>query len=227
LVQQTKDLAYGTRLKVTVSKYYTPSGRCIQRYDYGAGGAVIADSLTKTFTTQNGRMVRDGVGIEPDVEVPVEYMSYVHEGMLEAGVIFDFGTRWAAEHDTLVLDGWSLSEEDWEAFVAFAAEQPVPYAARSMEWFERLEQEAREEQFFEVDSAAFLALEGVLKADVRRDLARFREEIQASIEHELVMRMHPLDAYIAWTQSTDEELLKAVELLQNQSYRALLAGPQD
>lgn len=227
LVQQTKDLAYGTRLKVTVSKYYTPSGRCIQRYDYGAGGAVIADSLTKTFTTQNGRVVRDGVGIEPDVEVPVEYMSYVHEGMLEAGVIFDFGTRWAAAHDTLVLDGWSLNEEDWEAFVAFAVEQPVPYAARSMELFERLEQEAREEQFFEVDSAAFLALEGVLKADVRRDLARFREEIQTSIEHELVMRMHPLDAYIAWTQSTDKELLKALELLENQSYRALLAGPQD
>jgi hypothetical protein len=96
-----------------------------------------------------------------------------------------------------------------------------------MELFERLEQEAREEQFFEVDSAAFLALEGVLKADVRRDLARFREEIQTSIEHELVMRMHPLDAYIAWTQSTDKELLKAVELLENQSYRALLAGPQD
>lgn len=227
LVQQTKDLAYGTRLKVTVSKYYTPSGRCIQRYDYGAGhGATIPDSLIKTFRTQNGRVVRDGVGIEPDVEVPVRYMSYVHEGMLEAGVIFDFGTRWAATHDTLVLDGWSLSEADWQAFVDFAAEQPVPYAARSLDVFEQLKAEAQEEQFFEVDSASFLAVEALLKADVRRDLARFKEEIQESIEHELVMRMHPQSRYIEWTQSSDTELQTAVELLQNNGFKALLAGPE-
>jgi carboxyl-terminal processing protease len=228
LVQQTKDLAYGTRLKVTVSKYYTPSGRCIQRLDYGAGdshGQAIPDSLIKTFTTANGRTVRDGQGIDPDVEVPLDEMSYVHMGLLDRGVIFDFGTQWVAQHDTLVLDGWHFSESDWQAFVAFAAARPTPYESQTLQRFEALESQAREERVFEADSAAFAALKALVQPDVRRDLERFKDELVQSIEHELVSRMHSMDRYYAWSQKSDRELKKAIELLQSGASVGILAGP--
>ncbi len=229
LVQQTKDLAYGTRLKVTVSKYYTPSGRCIQRFDYGAGedhGQAIPDSLIKTFTTRNGRTVRDGQGIDPDVEVPLKEMSYVHLGLLDAGILFDFGTQWAASHDTLVLEDWALSDADWEAFVAFAEERPLAYRSETQARFEALEEQAREDRLFEADSSAFAALEQLVQPDVRRDLERFKEELVESLEHELVSRMHPMEAYYRWSQREDAELNQALELLQTGAYEAVLAGPE-
>jgi carboxyl-terminal processing protease len=228
LVQQTKDLAYGTRLKVTVSKYYTPSGRCIQRLDYGAGedhGQAIPDSLIKTFTTRNGRAVRDGQGIDPDLEVPLKEMSYVHLGLLDEGIFFDFGTQWAASHDTLVLDGWELSEADWEAFVAFAEERPLAYRSETQDLFEALKAQAREERLFDADSSAFTALERLVKPDVRRDLERFKDELVESLEHELVSRMQPMEVYYQWSQQEDAELNQALELLQTGAYKAVLAGP--
>lgn len=228
LVQQTKDLAYGTRLKVTVSKYYTPSGRCIQRLDYGAGddhGQAIPDSLIKTFTTRNGRTVRDGQGIDPDVEVPLEEMSYVHLGLLDEGIFFDFGTQWAATHDTLVLDGWELSEADWEAFVAFVEERPLAYRSETQERFEALKEQARKERLFDADSTAFVALERLVKPDVRRDLERFKDELVESLEYELVSRMQPMEVVYRWSQQEDAELNQALELLQTGAYEAVLAGP--
>lgn len=226
LVQQTKNLAYGTRLKVTVSKYYTPSGRCIQRLDYGGGLAeAIPDSLIKTFETRNGRVVRDGQGIDPDIEVPLEDFSYVHEGLLDEGVIFDFGTRYANEHDTLMLEDWDLAQEDWTDFVKYAASRDIPYSSQSMRVYERLEELAREERLFDADSSVFIAVQEQLTPDINRDLERFREEITRSIEHELVRRMHPKEAYFAWSQREDPELNVAIELLQTGAYEALLKGP--
>lgn len=227
LVQQTKDLAYGTRLKVTVSKYYTPSGRCIQRLDYGnqaAHGEAIPDSLIRTFTTRNGRTVRDGQGIDPDVAVPLEEMSYVHAGLLDAGIIFDFGTQWASRHDTLVLAGWSLSEGDWQDFVALVKERPVPYEPSSQEVYAELKKRAQEERLFAEDPSAFAALEALLAPQVERDLARFKDELVESIEHELVMRMHAGSAYYEWALQGDKELGTALEWLATGNYRNVLAG---
>ena len=98
LVQQTKKLAYGTRMKVTVAKYYTPSGRCVQRLDYSHRddeGEVhaLADSTLNTFYTSNGREVLEGRGVIPDVEVPLPDLSYVLEGLLDKGVLFDFAVQ--------------------------------------------------------------------------------------------------------------------------------------
>ena len=99
LVQQTKQLAYGTRLKVTVAKYYTASGRCIQRLDYGGersqdGSALaVSDSAIQVFYTRNGRPVVDGKGIQPDIEMELPTLNYVQEGLQGNGVVFDFATQ--------------------------------------------------------------------------------------------------------------------------------------
>ena len=127
LVQQTKPLAYGTKLKVTVAKYYTASGRCIQRLDYGGTRAedgsaqAFSDSTKQIFYTRNGRPVTDGTGVQPDVNVEVPYMSYVLEGLYLNGIIFDFANDWSARHDTIgTPQTFALSEQDWQEFVAFA-----------------------------------------------------------------------------------------------------------
>lgn len=229
LVQQTKDLAYGTRLKVTVSKYYTPSGRCIQRLDYGGGpgeAKAIPDSLIKTFKTRNGRIVRDGQGIDPDVEVPIEALSHVHEGLLEEGLIFDFATQWANDRDTLILQDWALGTNDWEDFIQLVESRPIPYTSSALALYDRLESAAREEAIFQEDSSSFTTLKAQLEPNVRRDLERHKDEIVRSIEHELVSRMHPYAAYFDWAISEDPELQVALDLLQSKTYVPLLAGPK-
>ena len=137
LVQQTKKLAYGTRMKVTVAKYYTPSGRCVQRLDYSHRddeGEVhaMADSTLSTFYTANGREVLEGRGVLPDVEVPQPDLSYVLEGLLENGVLFDFAVQ---HRDALVAPedaiAFEVSDGTWRLFVDFAQGlTDLPYASK-------------------------------------------------------------------------------------------------
>ena len=122
LVQQTKNLDYGSRMKITVAKYYTPSGRCVQRLHYGdrdehGDAKVKADSTLKVFHTANGRPVLEGRGVFPDVEIEKDYMSYVLAGLMDNDLLFDF----ALSRDFTIEDPstYTLSEEDWEAFIVF------------------------------------------------------------------------------------------------------------
>ena len=162
LVQQTKKLAYGTRMKVTVAKYYTPSGRCVQRLDYShrddAGKVhAQADSTLNTFYTTSGREVIEGRGVIPDVEVPAELMSYVLEGLLGEGVLFDFVVT---HRDKLAVpedaEQFSLSPNTWDEFVAFVAQfEDVPYASRTYQAFEALQEASRRRTSRQVQHGRF------------------------------------------------------------------------
>lgn len=232
LVQQTKPLAYGTKLKVTVAKYYTASGRCIQRLDYGGerekdGSArAFSDSTRQIFYTRNGRPVTDGAGVQPDVEVEVPYMSYVLEGLYLNGIVFDFANAWSAQHDSIgPPEDFAMSDDDWDAFVQFAQEhEATDFESRTLDAWEQLEQLAREEQFYALDSTAFDAFERILSPDVARDLNRFRDEITWALEEELVMRYHLQTGVIEWSIPRDNTLNKAIELMQSGESQTILAG---
>lgn len=234
LVQQTKPLAYGTKLKVTVAKYYTASGRCIQRLDYGGereedGSArAFSDSTRQVFYTRNGRPVTDGAGVQPDVEVDVPYMSYVLEGLYLNGIIFDFANAWSAERDSIgPAVEFTLQNEDWQAFVDFAlAHESTAFESRTLDAFEQLETLAREEQFYALDSAAFDAFGSILKPNIERDLNRFRDEITWALEEELVMRYHLQTGVIDWSIPRDSTLNKAIDLMRSGAHEAILAGPK-
>ena len=232
LVQQTKKLAYGTRMKVTVAKYYTPSGRCVQRLDYShrddAGKAhAQADSTLSTFYTSSGREVIEGRGVIPDVEVPAELMSYVLEGLLEQGVLFDFVV---AHRNTLSApedaEQFSLPTPTWEQFVAYVDQlDDVPYASRTYQAFETLQTQAQEELLDKTNEATLAELRRGLEADVARDLAQHREEIELALSQEFVAHLYNTTGEYRYGLKHDPVAKRAVNLLESEAYMSILQGP--
>jgi carboxyl-terminal processing protease len=235
LVQQTKQLAYGTKLKVTVAKYYTASGRCIQRLDYGGeryedGTAqAFSDSTRQIFQTRNGRPVVDGSGVQPDVPTELPVMSYVLEGLYMNGIIFDFANEWSANRDSIgEAKDFELNEADWEAFVKFAqTHDAIAFESRTQSAWKALTELAMEEQFYAMDADAFGAIDSLLTPSIERDLNRFKEEIVWALEEELVMRFHLQTGVIEWSLPRDATLEKAVEVMTDGSYLEILSGTSE
>ena len=234
LVQQTKKLAYGTRMKVTVAKYYTPSGRCVQRLDYSHRddeGEVhaMADSTLSTFYTANGREVLEGRGVLPDVEVPQPDLSYVLEGLLENGVLFDFAVQ---HRDALVAPedaiAFEVSDGTWRLFVGFAQGlTDLPYASKTLEAFQALERTAEEELLDAPNAAALEALRAGLVANVGEDLERHRTEIERELAHELVVHLYNTSGEYRHGLAHDPVAQRAVKLLESKEYNEILQGPTD
>ena len=234
LVQQTKKLAYGTRMKVTVAKYYTPSGRCVQRLDYSHRddeGEVhaMADSTLSIFHTANGREVLEGRGVLPDVEVPQPDLGYVLEGLLENGVLFDFAVQ---HRDALVAPAdaiaFEVSDETWRSFVGFAQGlTDLPYASKTLEAFQALERTAEEELLDAPNAAALAALRDGLVANVSEDLERHRAEIERELAHELVVHLYNTSGEYRHGLAQDPVAQRAVKLLESKGYNEILQGPTD
>ena len=234
LVQQTKKLAYGTRMKVTVAKYYTPSGRCVQRLDYSHRddeGEVhaMADSTLSIFHTANGREVLEGRGVLPDVEVPQPDLGYVLEGLLENGVLFDFAVQ---HRDALVAPAdaiaFEVSDETWRSFVGFAQGlTDLPYASKTLEAFQALERTAEEELLDAPNAAALAALRAGLVANVSEDLERHRAEIERELAHELVVHLYNTSGEYRHGLAQDPVAQRAVKLLESKNYNEILQGPTD
>ena len=232
LVQQTKKLAYGTRMKVTVAKYYTPSGRCVQRLDYSHRddeGEVhaLADSTLNTFYTSNGREVLEGRGVIPDVEVPLPDLSYVLEGLLDKGVLFDFAVQ---HRDAITAPedaaDFEVSDATWRAFVAHAKSMAdIPYASKTFEAFEQLEATAREELLDDANAASLTALRAGLQANVGDDLERHRSEIERALEQELVVHLYNTTGEYRHGLAHDPVAQRAIELLETGEHLILLEGP--
>lgn len=233
LVQQTKKLAYGTRMKVTVAKYYTPSGRCVQRLDYShrddAGEVhAQADSTLKTFYTTSGREVLEGRGVIPDVEIPLPESNYVLQGLLENGVLFDFAVR-HREQLRVPEDAaeFTLSEATWHVFVNDVASlAEVPYASQTMKTFEALQITAQEELLDVENVAALEALKAGLQANVAADLERHKAGVQRALEQELVAHLYNTSGEYRHGLIHDPVALRAVELLETGEYAAMLTGPE-
>ena len=234
LVQQTKKLAYGTRMKVTVAKYYTPSGRCVQRLDYSHRddeGEVhaMADSTLSIFHTANGREVLEGRGVLPDVEVPQPDLGYVLEGLLENGVLFDFAVQ---HRDALVAPAdaiaFEVSDETWRSFISFAQGlTDLPYASKTLEAFQALERTAEEELLDAPNAAALAALRDGLVANVSEDLERHRAEIERELAHELVVHLYNTSGEYRHGLAQDPVAQRAVKLLESKNYNEILQGPTD
>ena len=232
LVQQTKKLAYGTRMKVTVAKYYTPSGRCVQRLDYSHRddeGEVhaLADSTLNTFYTSNGREVLEGRGVIPDVEVPLPDLSYVLEGLLDKGVLFDFAVQ---HRDAITAPDdaadFEVSDATWRAFVTHAKSMAdIPYASKTFEAFEQLEATAREELLDDANAASLTALRAGLQANVEDDLERHRSEIERALEQELVVHLYNTTGEYRHGLAHDPVAQRAIELLESGEHLILLEGP--
>ena len=234
LVQTPRDLPYEGQIKITTSKYYIPSGRCIQQLDYShrnADGSVSAvpDSLTSVFYTASGRPVRDGGGIRPDFEMEEKKTPTMLFYLVNDFALFDFVTDWVRAHPTIApAKDFVLSDADYDAFKKRLKEANFTYDRQSEKALKSLKEIAEHEGYLAEDSATFAALEARLKPNLDRDLERYKDDIKKIIAAEIVKRYYYQEGEMIENLKGDKTLAKALEVLADRElYRKTLSGPEE
>ena len=219
LVQSSRDLPYNGKLKVTMSKYYIPSGRCIQQLDYShrqEDGSVTAipDSLTKVFYTKNQRPVRDGGGVRPEFEVKAPELPTRIYYLAADTVLFDFVTEWAQKHPQIApIEEFTVSDEDFEAFKAYAKEKQFTYDRQSEKALQKLKEIATFEGYLADDSTTFKALEARFTPNLEQDFDRFKKEVKKAMATEIVQRYYYQRGELQESLKDDAVLEKALQVL--------------
>lgn len=231
LVQRTYDMSYGSKVKITIAKYYTPSGRCVQRLEYydkleGNRPEEIPDSLIQIYHTRNGREVIDGRGIEPDAEVDPGEFSRLTATIYSENFVFDYATKFYYENqDNPPAQDFDLSEEDYKKFKAYVLEQDFSYSTASEERLKKMKETAEEEGFYEDMQSEYEALLAKVVPSKERDLEKFKSEIKQLLENEIVSRFHYQEGRAVHSFKDDVYLNKAVEIFDNtDSYNTILGN---
>lgn len=216
LVQATAPLGYNSYAKITVAKYYIPSGRCIQAMNYSSDGRAeaVADSLIKEFKTASGRKVYDGGGVMPDKMIEPKYISSFAITLYLMGVIEDFGDDYIKRNGSKSIDvkTFSITEEDYADFVKMAMEKDIPYKSESRVALEKLRKSLAKERNTSLDEA-LNTIDNGLKDDKRSNLETFRKEIVEQINQNIVLRYAYAVGVIANSLRDDEEVQEAIKLL--------------
>ena len=220
LVQGIRELPYNGQLKITTARYYIPSGRCIQAYDYrhrtiDGAATTLPDSLTHEFRTRLGRPVRDGGGILPDSILAVDSVPTMVYDLYNSDAFFNFANHFVATHPTIAPPtDFRLTDEDYDAFVEAIAASDFTYNARSATALQQVRQVARMEGHEDDVREDFDRLEAKMKThDLRTDLVRFREHIQPYLETELVSRYYYQRGALQHQSRNDKNIRKAIETL--------------
>ena len=230
LVQQTRDLFYNSKLKVTVAKYYIPSGRCIQKVDYAhhdsTGRAVIkADSTIKAFKTAGGRPVYDGRGIAPDIEVDLPEMPKVVGGLYTDDIFFDFANQYQWSHPSIAPPGkFTITDEVYQAFIAFVKDRKFEYTTTTLQDLDKLVADARKERYYDKAQGAIEALRTQLNPDLPETLKRFRPEIEEVLKSELVGRYYFQSGRAEAMLGSDPVVNEALKVINGPAYKEVLAG---
>jgi len=229
LVQKTMPMSYNTILKVTSAKYYIPSGRCVQAIDFshrnddGSVG-LIPDSLISEFKTRNGRIVKDGGGVTPDIVVTPEYLSKLSVELLRQDIIFDYVTEFCAENETIPATAdFNISDSEYEKFVAFAKKKDFSFETETEKEIEKVIEIAKKEKYYEKSKEIFDKLKGKFSAEVFQDFYTFKEEISQMLKQEIVTRYYYRAGLIEASVSEDKTVHEAIRLLRNpQEYKKIL-----
>ena len=235
LVQVPMELPYNTNVKITTSKYYIPSGRCIQAINYkrdgqGAYKERIADSLTHVFHTRAGREVRDGGGISPDVEVKADSLPnivyYLSIGGLDSTeVMFDYIVDYIASHPSIGDDptAFHLTDQDYAEFRQRVIDSGFTYDPMSRKQFDELVKTAKMEGYYDEAKEAFDALSEKLKHDVTSDLDKHRSTIMQMLELDIISAYHFQAGSLRAGLAYDRQLKEAMRLLNSpKEYQGLL-----
>lgn len=227
LVQTVRPIAYNGQLKVTTAKYYTPSGRCVQAIDYShrnEDGSVghIPDSLTHEFRTSKGRIVRDGGGITPDVEVAAPSYSRLVYSLVLNGIIDRYVIKYVREHDSIpALEDFRFSDEDFEDFISFAKTQEFDYRSSAETLFDQMKKELEEDGLAGTMSAELDALEKAIEIDKEAFIRLKKEEIRPFLEEEIAVRYYYQEAGIIVRLRYDCQLKDALAALGDRGQESL------
>lgn len=232
LVQVPRSLPYGGMMKVTTSKYYIPSGRCVQAIDYkhrnpdGSVG-VIPDSLTKVFHTAAGREVRDGGGVMPDIVVKEDKLPNILFYLVRDNLIFDYATQYCLQHPTIAEpQAFEVTDADYQAFKDMVKKADFKYDQQSEKILKTLKEAAEFEGYMKDASAEFEALEKKLNHDLDRDLDYFSSDIKNMIASEIIKRYYYQRGGIIQQLKDDNDLKEALKVLGDPvKYKEMLSAP--
>ncbi len=232
LVQTTRMLPYGGTMKLTTSKYYIPSGRCVQAIDYkhrNEDGSVgrIPDSLTTVFHTAAGREVRDGGGVTPDIEVKQEKLPNILFYLVNDNLIFNYATQYCLKHATIAEpEKFVVTDADYADFKEMVKKADFKYDQQTEKILKSLKEMAEFEGYLTDASEEFNALEKKLTHNLDRDLDYFSKDIKSMIALEIVKRYYYQRGAIIEQLKDDDDLKKAVEILTHpDDYHKMLSSP--
>jgi len=230
LVQSSRVLTYNTQMKITTSKYYIPSGRCIQKLDYShkvnGKAEAIADSLKRNFYTRNRRPVKDGEGVTPDIKTPDSKYNKVTQSLLTKYIIFDFATQYRNKHNSISMTkDFELTEQDFADFVSFTSGKDYNYNTDTEDALQKFKDQATKENYLSELSSEYEQLLAKLKRNKSNDLEKYKAEIMQVLEEEIASRYYFEKARIEASFDNDIEIKEAISLLKNSSkYNSLLIG---
>src|SRR5690554_378149 len=234
LVQTPRELPYGGNIKITTSKYYIPSGRGLQVLDYShrnPDGSVarVPDSLTNLFHTKNGREVRDGGGITPDISLTHDQGGTIAYYLMTQNIIFDYVTEWVQKNESIAPPHlFRLSEVDYQEFKEFVRTKDFEYDKMSEHSLNQLKNIMEFEGYMDVASEEFSALEKKLQPDLDRDLDLFKSIIMDMIETEIIQRYYYKKGVLKHQLANDIVFEKAIEVLKNpEEYKTILLPPSN
>jgi len=215
LVQTTRDVGYNSKVKLTTSKYYIPSGRCIQGVSYSDGTPInIPDSLRTKFKTRSGRIVLDGGGVKPDVEVNKAVNAAILNSLQKQFMIFDYTTKYTIGKETLASPQ-DFKFNDFDKFVNYLKEQNYEYESNSEKVLNRLKMELEEESYADGLGVDMKALEQKIADKKANELLEHKDAIVNLIEKDIVSRFHYQKGRIEMGLRNDIEIKEAVAILSN------------
>jgi len=231
LVQNFFPLSYNTQVKITVAKYYIPSGRCIQEIDYahknasGANGN-IPDSLISAYKTMHGRTVYDGKGIAPDVTTDTSRLSTISYNLITKYVLFDYATKYAATHPTIEPAGtFKLSDAEYNDFINFTEKKGFEFKTAAEKELETVKKAAIYENCWTDVKSQYDAMMESIAQHKKKDLMENKPEITDILQQEIASRYYYQKGRIASTLTNDTELNSAIKVLNDVStYTAILDG---
>ena len=231
LVQRTMPLSYNSQMKVTIAKYYTPSGRCIQAIDYSnrnEDGSVgkIADSLQTAFKTTNGRTVFDGGGVAPDFAVDQSKLAPITMSLMQADLFFRFANEYTGTKPTgEVASEIVVSDQMLTDFQIWLADQELNYTSELQEEVVKLRESAKAMGELNKIEMQLADLEAIIANNLEVDLEKSKDEIRYFIKEEFVSRILLEDGALEASFEVDQDVKKAIEILSDQSqYAQILKG---
>lgn len=231
LVQNVVPLSYNSQLKITVAKYYIPSGRCIQAIDYTHKSkegkfTKVPDSLIRAFKTKNGRTVYDGGGIYPDILSDPRKFSNIAFALYTKYILFDFATLYAQNHPAIpAAASFEVNDSIYNEFLTFLAGRDYAYSTRSEKALEALKSEATKENYFDAIKDEYDLLHKRMANDKLEDLNKYKDQIRELLKVEIVTRYYYQRGKIEAAMKNDPQLAEAIATLNDaEKYRAILAG---
>ena len=238
LVQRPIDLPYGGNLKLTVGKYYIPSGRCIQELSYNRTDKArfekdeIPDSLTHAFLTRGGRMVRDGRGIMPDIKTEPDTISnlafYLSEVVDSTDTFFDWVCNYCASHPQVALPTeFELTDADYEDFCTRCIDNGFKMSSFTSEVLKKLKEAAKAEGYLEDVNGEITAMENKLKHNLRAELMKYKDDIKELLGSQIMTYFYGHRGAFRFRLRYDKDLAEAIRLLHSEDEYKKLLTPKD